>query len=72
MNAELTPRTTPATAVRTLVAEYGLLRVALALAGHVAQRRAPNPRRRSSDLSDHLRRDIGLGLHERGRNYWEL
>lgn len=62
---------TPALAVQALVAEYGLVRVALALAGLVARRR-PVAARHEADMPDRMRRDIGLEPLPARRNYWEL
>ena len=51
----------PETILKTLVAEHGALRVMAALvAAMLTSNRAP-PRLRASDLTDHMRRDIGLG-----------
>ena len=72
MNAEVNPEHRPPTvAVQALVAEYGLIRVALALAGLIARRRAV-PRRHEADLSDRVRRDIGLAPLPESRKYWDL
>lgn len=62
----------PALAVRALVAEYGAVRVVLALIRHLAGRRALARRIRETELSDHIRRDIGLDPQAQGRRYWEL
>ena len=61
----------PAQAVQALVAEYGLVRVALALAGMIAR---PGRRARvwEADMPDRMRRDIGLHPLPPARNYWEL
>jgi hypothetical protein len=58
--------------VQALVAEHGLVRVALALAALVARRRIPRARVREADLPDRMLRDIGLDPLTRGRNWWEL
>jgi len=72
MNAQIN-RDVPAVvaAVQALVAEFGLVRVAAALAGQ-ALRPARRARRAETDLSDHVRRDIGLLPEPPRRNYWEL
>lgn len=72
MNAQVN-RTVPSpgVAVQALVAEYGIVRVALALAAHIARRRG-TAERWEADLSNHVRRDIGLGPLPQGRRYWEL
>jgi len=62
---------TPSVAVRALVAEYGLVRVALALAAMIARPRGVT-RRYDADISDRMRRDIGLEPLPASRNYWEL
>jgi hypothetical protein len=51
---------TPAAGVRALVAEFGTVRVALALAGLWARPRPRVRRVSDADLSDRIRRDIGL------------
>ena len=58
-------------AVQAVVAEYGLVRVALALAGLIAR---PGRRARiwEGDMPDRMRRDIGLHPLPPARNYWEL
>ncbi|WP_347310412.1 hypothetical protein [Defluviimonas sp. SAOS-178_SWC] len=61
----------PAIALQALVAEHGLVRVALALAALIARRRPP-PRRYDADLSDRIRRDIGLVPRPESRKYWDL
>ncbi len=72
MNAQVNPETpAPAIALQALVAEHGLVRVALALAALIARRRAP-PRRYDADLSDRIRRDIGLSPLPESRKYWDL
>lgn len=72
MNAELNPEhRPPAVAVEALVAEYGLIRVVLALAGLMARSRAA-PRRHEADLPDRVRRDIGLAPLPESRKYWDL
>lgn len=73
MNAELQDDLPgPAVAVRALVAEYGTVRVVLALIRHLAGRGALARRIRETELSDHIRRDIGLDPRTQGRRYWEL
>lgn len=72
MNAQVNREfVSPAEAVQTLVAEYGLVRVALALAGLIAR---PGRRARiwDGDVPDRIRRDIGLHPLPPARNYWEL
>jgi hypothetical protein len=61
----------PAQAVQAVVAEYGLVRVALALAGLIAR---PGRRARiwEGEMPDRMRRDIGLHPLPPARNYWEL
>lgn len=69
MNAEVNPEhRPPAVAVQAPVAEYGLIRVALALAGLIARRRAV-PQRYEADLSYRVRRDIGLMPLPESRKY---
>ena len=63
---------TPAAGVRALVAEFGTLRVVLALAGLLARRPVRAARVWEGDMSDRIRRDIGLELLPRPRNYWDL
>ncbi|WP_413876497.1 hypothetical protein [Albidovulum sp.] len=63
---------TPAAGVRALVAEFGTVRVALALAGLVARRRVRAARVWEDDMPDRMRRDIGLEPLPRLRNYWDL
>ena len=73
MNAELRGDLPgPAMVVRALVAEYGAVRVVLALIRHLAGRHALARRIRETELSDHIRRDIGLDPRTQGRRYWEL
>ncbi|MCB2117338.1 MAG: hypothetical protein KDE00_13840 [Rhodobacteraceae bacterium] len=72
MNAEMNrDLPTVSVAVQSLVKEFGLVRVTLALAGL-----AVSPGRRArvwdQDLPDHLRRDIGLWPVPPTRNYWDL
>lgn len=72
MNAEVNRENRPPTvAVQALVAEYGIIRVALALAGLIARRRSV-PARHEADLSDRIRRDIGLAPLAESRKYWDL
>lgn len=72
MNAQVNPETSPpAIALQALVAEHGLVRVALALAGLVARRRRP-PKSYEADISDRIRRDIGLSPLHASRKYWDL
>lgn len=58
-------------AIEALIARHGVFRVALAVV-NVAFRRRPVARRFETDLSRHIRRDIGLGPDGRGRAYWDL
>lgn len=72
MNAQVNREfPTPALAVQALVAEYGLVRVALALAGLMARRRRVATRH-EADMPDRMRRDIGLDPLPTRRSYWEL
>jgi len=72
MNAEMNrDLPTPALAVQALVAEHGLVQVALALAGHIARRWRRPARVREADLPDRMRRDIGLPPLPPSRNWWE-
>ncbi len=59
-------------AIRALVADYGAIRVVLALIRHLAVQRVLERRIRETELSDHIRRDIGLDPRTQGRRYWEL
>ncbi len=73
MNADVNRNVaTPAAAVQALVAEHGLVRVALALAALVARPRLHLVQASEADLPDRVRRDIGLEPVPRGRNWWEL
>lgn len=63
---------TPAAGVRALVAEFGTLRVVLALAGLLARRPVRAARVWEGDMPDRIRRDIGLPPVPRGRDCWEL
>ena len=63
---------TPAAGVRALVAEFGTLRVVLALADLLARRPVRAARVWEGDMPDRIRRDIGLELLPRPRNYWDL
>ncbi len=73
MNAELrSDLPGPAMAIRALVADYGAIRVVLALIRHLAVQRVLERRIRETELSDHIRRDIGLDPRTQGRRYWEL
>ena len=73
MNAQLNRELpNPAMAVQALVAEHGLVRVALALAALIARPRRHAKRAWDADLPDRVRRDIGLEPLPRARNYWEL
>ena len=73
MNAELrSDLPGPAMAIRALVADYGAIRVVLALIRHLALQRVLERRIRETELSDHIRRDIGLDPRTQGRRYWEL
>ncbi|MCV2871292.1 hypothetical protein OEZ71_03175 [Defluviimonas sp. WL0050] len=58
-------------AVAVLVHRYGVYAVILA-AVNLAFRRHRYRRRYDADLSDHVRRDVGLEPPSRGRSYWEL
>ncbi len=58
-------------AVETLVARYGLVSIALAVA-NIALRRKQTARRFDTDLPDRLRRDIGLPPLAPSRRHWEL
>ena len=58
-------------AIAALVARHGVARVVLAVA-NVAFRRRNVTRRFETDLSHHIRRDIGLDTAGRGRAYWDL
>lgn len=51
----------PETILKSLVAEYGALKVMAALMAAILKSNRAPPRARISDLSEHLRRDIGLG-----------
>lgn len=62
---------TTAAAVQAVVAEHGIIRVALALAALAARRRG-SARLWEGDLPDRLRRDIGLDPLPPSRNWWEL
>lgn len=57
--------------MQALVAEFGLVRVMVALAG-LAVRPARRARVGDADLPDRMRRDIGLAPLPPARNYWEL
>ncbi|MFN3295014.1 MAG: hypothetical protein ACK414_16470, partial [Gemmobacter sp.] len=73
MNAQLNHEfASPAQAVQALVAEHGLLRVALALAGLVASPAGHRARVREGDIPDRLRRDIGLEPLPPARSHWDL
>lgn len=73
MNAELNRSfASPSAAVQALVAEYGTLRVALALAGLLARRRGRAATVWEGDLPDRVRRDIGLAPLPPTRNWWDL
>ena len=63
---------TPAAGVRALVAEFGTVRVALALAGLLARPRPRVRRVSDADISDRIRRDIGLPPVPRSRDWREL
>lgn len=58
-------------AVAVLVHRYGFFAV-IAAAVNLAFRKRRGKRRHDADLSDYLRRDIGLDPVSRGRAYWEL
>lgn len=62
----------PAQAVQALVAEYGLVRVALALAGLIARPASRRARIWEGDMPDRFRRDIGLEALPPSRKYWDL
>lgn len=73
MNAEVNRSfPSPAVAVQALVAEYGAIRVALALAGLVARRRPDAARVSDADLSDRMRSDIGLDPLPLARDWREF
>lgn len=58
-------------AVAVLVHRYGVIAV-VAAAVNLAFRKKRHIRRHDADLSDHIRRDVGLEPLSRGRAYWEL
>lgn len=77
MNAELTakdlhpPVVSAAEAIDRLVAEHGSIRVLVAVARALVSRNRSRPRN-PGDLSDHLRRDVGLWPEPKSPRYWEL
>jgi hypothetical protein len=60
MNAVLNENLRPADLLADLIERHGPWRVVVALAALLVRRARPAPEVRMSDLSDHLRRDIGL------------
>lgn len=58
-------------AIEALIARYGVARIVLAVV-NVAFRRRPPARRFETDLSPHIRRDIGLESGRRSRAHWGL
>ncbi|MGB3317148.1 MAG: hypothetical protein WBB85_22400 [Albidovulum sp.] len=58
-------------AVAVLVHRYGFVAV-VAAAVNLAFRKRRFKRRHEADLSNHIRRDVGLEPLSRGRAYWEL
>ena len=72
MNVELhlEPRP-PAAALEDLISLHGPLRVSAALLRVLAARLRPSRRRSAEDLSNRLRRDIGLDPLGKSPEYWK-
>lgn len=74
MNAQLfaPENRPPLVVIENLIADHGVWRTFRAFVTALPRRDRIVARRMSHDLSDHLRRDIGLEPGLPGRKYWEL